>query len=142
MLSLDAPVSVPENAINPVVRRWDRAASDAQALTDGSIAIVPGKGAKGWVAIEDGIEVQFSEAPYRTGDYWWITARVETGEIDWTQDAAGAPKGLPPAGIEHHYAPLFMVQAVDKASFSSLIEDCHCPFARLPCLAAADNEKG
>jgi len=96
VLSLDAPVSVPENAINPVVRRWDRAASDAQALTDGSIAIVPGKGEKGWVAIEEGIEVQFSEGPYRTGDYWWITARVETGEIDWTQDAAGAPKGLPP----------------------------------------------
>lgn len=142
VLSLDAAVGVPDNAMNPVVRRWDQAASDAQALTDGAIAIAPGKGEQGWIAIEDGIEVQFSEGPYRTGDYWWITARVETGELDWPQDASGVPKALAPAGIEHHYAPLFMVQAVDKAPFTALIEDCRCLFARLSCLAAADNEKG
>ena len=142
VLSLDAAVSVPQNATNPVVRRWDQAASDAQALTDGAIAIVPGKGEQGWIPIENGIEVQFSEGPYRTGDYWWITARVETGEIDWPQDAAGAPKALAPAGIEHHYAPLFMVQAIDKSPFTALVEDCRCLFARLPCLTVADNEKG
>lgn len=142
VLSLDEAVSVPENAVNPVVRRWDQAASEAQALTDGAIAIAAGKGEQGWIAIEDGIEVQFSEGQYRTGDYWWITARVETGEIDWPQDAAGAPKALPPSGIEHHYAPLFMVQAVDKAPFATLVEDCRCLFARLPCLTAAEKEKG
>ena len=139
VLTLDESVTVPDNAIHPIVRRWDQAANDAQPLTDGAIALTAGKAEQGWIAIEDGIEVQFGGGPYRTGDYWLITARVEAGEIDWPQDAMGAPRALPPAGVEHHYAPLFMIEAIDKAPFVTLLEDCRCVFARLPCLTA---EKG
>jgi len=78
--------------------------------------------------------VLFSPGAYRTGDHWWITARVATGEIDWPLDTAGQPKALKPHGVQHHYAPLYMLQAGDKAPFISLIEDCRCLFARLPCL--------
>jgi hypothetical protein len=31
-----------------------------------------------------------------------------------------------------------MIQATDKAPFATLVEDCRCLFARLPCLTAAD----
>jgi len=142
VLSLGTEVSVSQEAANLVVRRWDHSASDAQALTDGAIAITAGAGEQGWIAIEDGIEVQFSEGQYRTGDYWWITARVETGDIDWPQETTGAPKKLLPTGVAHHYAPLFMIQAVDKAPFVKLLEDCRCLFTPLPCMTAADRKKG
>ena len=66
---------------------------------------------KNWLKLEDGIEIQFqstsgtAEHQYRTGDYWQIPARVATGDVEWP-GAEGKPEAIPPHGIEHHYAPL------------------------------------
>lgn len=130
-----APAWNPELS-NPKVRRWDQTANDNLTLVDGAIPIVPGTFNTGWIAIEDGIAVQFSAGNYRNGDYWLIPARVATGAIDWPSDSAGNPLPREPRGIEHHYAPLFMVKAVADSPFVSLVKDCRCRFAPLPCIGA------
>jgi hypothetical protein len=131
LMTVENAPALPKNAILPKVRRWDQTANDDLTLVDGAIAIVP---APAWIKIEDGIEVQFSAGQYRSGDYWLITARVVTGAIDWPTDGSGAPVALPPRGIVHHYAPLFMFDALGSDPFVKLSKDCRCAFAPLPCL--------
>lgn len=67
-----------------------------------------------WISLEDGVQIQFHVATpnnqYRTGDYWRIPARVATGDVEWPGEV-GKPQALPPHGIEHHYAPLAIIQA-------------------------------
>lgn len=135
VLTVEAAPAWKKELVNPKVRRWDQTANDQLTLVNGAIAIVPGSGDSGWIAIEDGIAVQFSAGTYRCGDYWLIPARVATGAIDWPVDTVQKPMPLPPRGIEHHYAPLFMVEAIATDPFVSLVKDCRCRFAPLPCLA-------
>ncbi len=118
----------------PKVRRWDQTGNDERVLLDGAIPITPGTGDKGWIEIEDGIEVQFSAGQYRGGDYWLITARVATGKIDWPLDSSDKEMALGPRGIVHHYAPLYMLEATGAEPFVTLTKDCRCRFAPLPCL--------
>ena len=75
----------------------------------------------GWLSLEDGVQIQFQPGPpahmYRTGDYWLIPARTATADVDWptepAKDGSGnpvtVPIALPPAGVQHHYAPLALV---------------------------------
>ncbi|MCW8084266.1 DUF6519 domain-containing protein [Sabulicella glaciei] len=139
-LTLEDSVTLAKGATSAIVRRWDQTASEAQPLKSGAIPITAGTGEQGWIAIEDGIEVQFGGGPYRSGDWWWITARVATGEIDWPKDGTGASQALQPHGVMHHYAPLYLLQTTDRSPFVTLVEDCRCRFARLPCLG--HEEKG
>jgi hypothetical protein len=98
---------------HPLLRRWDQKAGDPnqdglQLGGDNAALIV--ESAANWLALEDGVEIQFQPAPagqtneYRTGDYWLIPARTATGNVEWP---AGVSK--PPDGIVHHYAPLAVV---------------------------------
>jgi hypothetical protein len=128
--AFDAKMSLPK------VRRWDQSENDHLTLDDGAIAIVPGTGDQGWIDIEDGIQVQFSAGSYHSGDYWWIPARVATGDIEWRKDAEGNGLPQPPRGIVHHYAPLFALEATGKDPFVNLVKDCRCRFNRLPCIQA------
>ena len=110
-----------EKTVNkhPLVRRWDQRAKEGLTLSMGAIPITESADpSSGWIEIEDGIEVQFT-APgrqadaketrsYRTGDYWLIPARVATGKIEWPE--TGEASGLPPHGVEHHYAPLAVMK--------------------------------
>jgi hypothetical protein len=70
---------------------------------------------KDWFTLADGVQIQFQpSAPahqYRTGDYWLIPARVATGDVEWP-GTEGNPEALPPHGIEHHYAPLAIINTV------------------------------
>jgi hypothetical protein len=70
---------------------------------------------KDWITLTDGVQVQFQpskpENQYRTGDYWIIPARIATGDVEWPGDE-GKPEALPPHGIEHHYAPLAIINLV------------------------------
>jgi hypothetical protein len=116
------------------VRRWDQSENDQLTLDEGAIAVIPGSGDQGWIDIEDGIQVQFSAGLYRTGDYWWIPARVATGDIGWPKDAEGNELPQPPRGIVHHYAPLFALEATGKDPFFNLVKDCRCRFNPLPCI--------
>jgi hypothetical protein len=93
-----------ERELHPTLRRWEQ--SGASAGANG----VPITG--GWQPLEDGVEVQFSSGPFRTGDYWLIPARVATGEVEWPPfDIPNhSPLPQPPRGVEHHFSRLALVQ--------------------------------
>jgi hypothetical protein len=93
---------------HPLLRRWDY---HGHPRSGGLTSVQAG--AEFWIPLEDGIEIQFeapASATFKTGDYWLIPARVATGDVEWP-GPAGAPEPLPPHGIEHHYAPLWIVTA-------------------------------
>jgi hypothetical protein len=110
--------SQPEHTL--VLRRWDHAGGAGSG--DGAVAVERGiRLEEGrWLPIEDGIEIKFEPAGhgaahhYRAGDYWLIPARVATGDVDWPRQGSH-PALLPPSGVEHHYAPLAIVESkLDK----------------------------
>lgn len=101
---------------HPVLRRWDQRL-DKTATADG---ITIDEAATASYALEDGIRVRFSAGMtnqrnhYRSGDYWLIPARTAIADIVWPRsgDPNGVltPEALPPHGVEHHYAPLAVVE--------------------------------
>ena len=131
-LTVEAAPAWSRSKINPKVRRWDQTANDDAKLVGGAIAILPDMGEGGWIGIEDGIEVRFSAGRYRCGDYWLIPARVATDAIEWPTDITGDEVPVPPHGIAHHYAPLFLVAATSVTPFVSLVHDCRRRFAPFP----------
>jgi hypothetical protein len=104
---------------HPYLRRWDHKGQKiadprkAALEPDGTVAIREGDGDRGWLLLEDGIQIQFSSAEphqhYRTGDYWLIPARTATGNVVWPQ-ADGKPTAMAPRGVRHHYAPLAILE--------------------------------
>ncbi|MDJ0755418.1 MAG: DUF6519 domain-containing protein [Ardenticatenaceae bacterium] len=106
------------------VRRWE---SPAETITTGS-----------FVALEDGVEVQF-EPPsdeFRSGDYWIIPARTNTGDVEWPRDeSTNLPVPQPPRGIDHFLAPLALltltVNPQTEEQTWTLDDDCRCLFPPL-----------
>jgi hypothetical protein len=113
---------------HPILIRWDHASdSTLRPGSDHAAMIIEGSGNRHWLALEDGIEIQFQEtlpkrrpAHYRTGDYWLIPARTATGDVEWPVEldnegkplvigGAHVPLALRPHGIEHQYAPLAVI---------------------------------
>jgi hypothetical protein len=106
-----------------LLRRWDQKPGNPDdrdlVLGADNAANIPVEGTdnNNWLTLEDGIQIQFvKKAPnsslrsrYHTGDYWLIPARTATGDIEWEQDESGNPQEQPPRGIEHHYAPLGII---------------------------------
>jgi hypothetical protein len=96
----------------PFLRRWDQQKGDPRigGLTlgsDNAAKIIEDNAA--WQNLEDGVQIQFQKGgTYRTGDYWLIPARTETGDVEWPGPSKN-PQALPPHGVEHHYAPLALV---------------------------------
>jgi hypothetical protein len=113
---------------NLKVRAWDHKEIGETALRNGAVKIAEVETEEGdWMDLEDGVQIQFlkaKQAPdhvYRTGDYWLIPARVADGDVEWTVEkmldsTTNPPKmtgraiALPPHGVEHHYAPLAIIQ--------------------------------
>ena len=84
-LMTDAP-TLNTAAGHAKMRRWDQAS--------GAVAIAAGT----WVALENGVQVQFSATgTYNAGDYWMIPARTATGTIDWPTTTGASPVLLPQA---------------------------------------------
>ena len=111
---------------NPKLRRWDQA---GPTITQNGIAITPAT----WLDLEGGIQVQFSQGNYKTGDYWLIPARTVTGEIDWPQDSNTRPLPQLPLGVQHHYYRLGLLQQdplTNTPSFSVSL-DCRNLFPAL-----------
>ena len=109
-----APAGIDQTR-HPKLRRWDSAGEmkvEVPATNDG------------WIVLEGGIQVHFAAGNYRTGDYWLIPARTATGEIEWPpfQIPNATPQPQPPAGIEHHYCRLALVQLGPNGL--QVIEDC------------------
>lgn len=132
VLTVDpAPPAWSKNLVHPRLRRWDYVESESVTLAkDNALPVVetpagttPDKA--DWLDLEDGIQIQFAaNGNYRTGDYWLIPARVETGNIEWPLDEQGVEIAQPPRGIEHHYAPLGFVWWADGLR----IQSCSCVF--------------
>jgi hypothetical protein len=110
-----------------VVRRWD---------SPGAIPL-----GAGWVALEDGVQVEFEpDATYRTGDHWLIPARTAAlsdtdldpdlvGTIQWPRDPDGAPAFQSPDGIDHHIAAIALLDRRD--GLWTRLYDCRALFAPL-----------
>lgn len=125
MFSLDS-FNSPEH--HPYLRRWDSPGgvdiSFSAEINDG------------WLAVEDGIEIQFvdfEQAPqqYKTGDYWIIPARTATGDIEWPKtlnmsDNTLVPKALAPKGIDHYYAPLALLEVSEQEAGKTVLETEDC----------------
>ncbi|HEY9631520.1 MAG TPA: DUF6519 domain-containing protein [Coleofasciculaceae cyanobacterium] len=96
----DMPIAALDLSRHPQLRRWDQTGATA---TTAGVAISTSR-----VAIEGGIEVEFSNGTYKPGDYWLIPARTATGTVEWP-DQANAPVPQPPLGIQHHYCRLALL---------------------------------
>lgn len=120
-------------ARHPKLRRWDQLDQSAAPVTDQGL-----KTAVGWLPLEDGLSVQFSAGPYRTGDYWLIPARTATGEIEWPPFEVPNlnPQPQPRLGTEHHYCRLALIRVLEKA-LDQDITDCRKRFPPLTELTAS-----
>jgi hypothetical protein len=135
-------------ALHPLLRRWDQKEGDPdegglQLGSDGA-ALIGEDSNTSWLTLEDGVQIQFQPPDpgrpanvYRTGDYWLIPARTETGDVEWARakDAQGTlvPIALPPHGVAHHYAPLAVIN-VDGGGVQVTKPDCLHRFESLPVL--------
>jgi uncharacterized protein DUF6519 len=86
-------------AKHPILRRWEGA---------GDVGRNPDPNSDGYLALEDGVEVRFTDGQYRTGDYWMAPARTATGDVEWP-GASTSPEDALPHGIQHAYAPLAII---------------------------------
>jgi hypothetical protein len=112
------PVTDDLRAGAKLLRRWERsawAAAGAAGVADDCTILVREAPAGGddttWLELEAGIQVQFvapdgATGVYRSGDYWVIPARTETGDVRWPPRGENDPAPVPPQGVVHHYAPL------------------------------------
>ena len=120
-------------AVNPAqnarVRRWDQFGASAGP---GGIPLSAGT----WLALEYGIQIQFTAGHYSPGDYWLIPARTASGQIDWPPcDSDGAAFQLAQT-VPVYRAPLACLQW--NASTQQLIpHDCRRLFSPLTDLAGA-----
>jgi hypothetical protein len=110
---------------HPFLRRWDHRAPSgrgAAKLIEGALPITE----RGWVDLEDGLQVRFAgDGVYRAGDYWVVAARTLSGDVEWPRDDRGRPLLKPPLGEHHHYAPLAWVRA------GGVVDDLRLQFAPL-----------
>ncbi len=111
------------------LRRWDQ--KGATATADGVEMTA------GWVDLEGGIQVEFSEGTYRAGDYWLIPARTATAEIEWPPFGVpnADPQPQPPRGIRHHYCRLATLKFDEVVSVR---DDCRDFFPPLTDICAED----
>ena len=115
----DQPISV-DMKLHPKLRRWDQVNQTGLPATKDGV-----KMKAGWLPLEEGIEVEFSDDNYKTGDYWLIPGRTATGEIEWPPYEVPNTNPTPqrPLGIKHHFCPLalFIINSEEKFY---LLEDC------------------
>lgn len=121
---------------HPFLRRWDQKNAN-KVNADGVINLTTGE----WIKLEDGIEVKFNKdeaALVRRGDYWLISARQITGDVEWpkitNEDGVvikdsndnPVPKAIPPMGTLHYYAPLAIIKV--NGNVISRTSECRCSF--------------
>jgi hypothetical protein len=129
-ITLDTDISALDGRPGLRLRRWDQRGD--QGTPDG-LAL-----GAGWLDLEAGIQVQFSEGTYSPGDYWLIPARTATAEIEWPPFGVPneAPQPQPPRGIKNHYCRLALV--FSGAAGVSIADDCRKLFPPLTHICAED----
>lgn len=101
---------------NPKARRWD--GEENPVTLDAAC--------EDWFELENGIEVQFIEGHYSTGDYWLIPSRSKG--ILW-KTINGVPMHKPPDGVEHYRCPLALIRYGERGY--TLQRDCRRLFPSL-----------
>jgi hypothetical protein len=99
------------------LRRWDQFATSANA-TGVKMNLAP------WIDLEGGVQTNFSNGTYQSGDYWLIPARTATGEIEWPpfEVPNASPVPQPPVGTQHYYCRLAIISVVRNVI--NIIDDC------------------
>ncbi|MGH7467349.1 MAG: DUF6519 domain-containing protein [Longimicrobiales bacterium] len=133
--------AVPLNR-KPKLRRWDQRGAGATANGVAAALLAPANTELG-IVLEDGVEVVLGDGMYRDGDYWLIAARTAlssaTGTLDWPIDPVTLdPLPEEPHGIEHHYAPLAVLNFDGLNFIPADPPDCRLLFPSLTAIAAAD----
>lgn len=103
---------------HPYLRRWDQREGNSNGV---SVVTSPKNDSEVWLTLEDGVQIHFPEikdAKYRTGDYWLIPARTETGDVEWPGPVKD-PTSLTPHGVIHHYAPLQLITVDSSGNVTS-----------------------
>ncbi len=131
------------------LQRWDQAVpwnpkALGNAKESGTILVIGGE----WMTLENGLQVKFKQTgAYAVGDYWLIPARATlnggAGGIIWPTAKKGDPDELVPletfpAGINHHYAALALLQHTQNQW--QMIEDESVRFRTLPILTGEVDE--
>ena len=115
IVTLKSAPNAVDPSLHPKLRRWDSA---------GDVSVTAPAGGDGWIALENGVEVQFAPGTYNTGDTWLIPARTATGGVEWPY---GAP--VPPRGEPRRFLRLGIAAYLDSALVNLL--DCRRFFAPL-----------
>ncbi|TVP69174.1 MAG: carboxypeptidase regulatory-like domain-containing protein [Rhodobacteraceae bacterium] len=123
----DGPTAFAAFPSQPRIRRWEGTGLFAAP-------------ANAWVDLEQGVQVRFQAGTYRTGDYWMIPARTNTGAVEWPVNSAGTPVPQSPHGIVHAYARLGLMQFDGTAITAT--EDCRTLFPPLTGLMQIDYAGG
>jgi len=108
-----SPQHVSEKSNHILLRRWDHNCEDSNVefpTCGGALKVVEDE----WIELEDGVQIMFAHedstdlrtVQYNTRDWWWITARAATGDVEWPLDEAGKPEALEPLDNGHRFAPL------------------------------------
>src|SRR5690606_24116620 len=119
-----AATKVTRSNKNPRIRRWDSLGE-----------LKPNTNNTTWIPLEDGVEVNFKEGSYNSGDYWLIPARTAIADIEWPFTTH-----QPPKGIKHSYAKLGILSLSDKVWTVS--SDCRNIFPPLTELTSLYNIGG
>jgi Family of unknown function (DUF6519) len=127
-ITLTAPVIGIDKNRNARARRWDQ--TGASVGTTG-IPLTPGT----WIALENGIQVNFSTGTYQSGDYWTIPARAASGTIDWPPCSSDGDLFQPPHSIVVYNAPLACIHWNPQTQ-QTTVEDCRRFFSPLTELSA------
>jgi hypothetical protein len=111
-----------DKGLHPKIRRWDSLGALKAEIPVGN---------DGWIPIEGGIEVKFSKGVYKSGDYWLIPARTDTGDIEWPPHETPNINPIPqqPIGVKHHYSRIAIARVEDDGKFA--ITDCRKVFPPL-----------
>lgn len=111
------------------LRRWDMTGS---SVTSQGIPMQAG-----WMPLESGIQVSFTEGSYARGAYWQVPARTATGDIEWEpyQVPNTNPIPQPPLGGLWHYCKLALIEV---RSGMWVVYDCRSQFPALTNICADD----
>ena len=124
---------------NPKARRWDTITADSKV---GSISIKKQpSNSENFISLgEEGVQVEFVDDIYRTGDYWLIPAGTAgsgvdgAGDIEWPR-TGNAPDSMPPEGVKHHFSPLALIN-YDNDKKTTILADCRRFFPAITNLAS------
>ena len=103
----DDPQRGGDESMYPLLRRWD---NSGEGTSGGALKLVEDE----WIELEDGIKIMFASdiqegqgtVPYITRGWWWITARTETGDVEWPLDNNDDPLAMKALEHGNRYAPL------------------------------------